>query len=110
MYFIDLLEWQTIRVVDVGLAINGIPGFDTNAERVIKELARGNRLEILQLRSGISATAHSWVGRITIGDLTVTIHPKLKGAPLVGLLRYAYSLRNLETYAITIANAENAAF
>lgn len=76
MHFIDLLEWQTVRIVEAGLPINAIPGFDKDAQQAIKELARGNRLEILQLRSGIRLRANSWVGRITIGDLTVTIHPK----------------------------------
>lgn len=110
MHFIHLLEWQTVRTAEAGLPINAIPGFDKDAQQAIKELARGNRLEILQLRSGIQLRATSWVGRITIGDLTVTIHPKLKGAPLVGLLRYAYSLRDLKPYALTSAVAENAAF
>jgi 5-methylcytosine-specific restriction enzyme subunit McrC len=110
MYFIDLLEWQTARTAELGLPINFMPGFDKNAERVIEQLASDNKLEILHFRSGMELRANSWVGRITIGDLTVTIHPKLKGAPLVGLLRYAYSLRDLETHALTSANAEAAAF
>ena len=110
MHFIDLLEWQTVRTVEAGLPSNAIPRFDKSAQQAIEELARANKLELIQLRSGIQLRANSWVGRITIGDLTVTIHPKLKGAPLVGLLRYAYSLRDLERYAPTHAVAESAAF
>jgi 5-methylcytosine-specific restriction enzyme subunit McrC len=110
MHFIDLLEWQTVRTVEAGLPMNAIPEFDKNAQQAITALNRTNRLEILQLRSGIQLRANSWVGRVTIGDLTITIHPKLKGAPLVGLLRYAYSLRDLEAYSPTTADAEHAAF
>ena len=110
MYFIDLLEWQTVRAADVGLPANILLGLGGDSERDIEELARNKRLEILYLRSGIELRSNSWVGRITVGDLTVTIRPKLKGAPLVGLLRYAYSLRDLKTYRVTGVNAENATF
>jgi 5-methylcytosine-specific restriction enzyme subunit McrC len=95
---IDLVEWQT-RKVDFlsGIELN----FDKRAERLAAELVSSDKLEILQLRGGIQIRATSWVGRITLGDLTITVRPKIDGVPLLNLLRYAYSLRDLHTFTLT---------
>jgi 5-methylcytosine-specific restriction enzyme subunit McrC len=55
----------------------------------------------MQLRSGVEIRATSWVGRITLGRLAITVRPKIQGAPFLSLLRYAYSMRNLDTYTTT---------
>ena len=54
--------------------------------------------------------ATSWVGRVTLGDLTITVRPKIAGAPLLNLLRYAYSLRDLETFTPTGYETSTEAF
>jgi 5-methylcytosine-specific restriction enzyme subunit McrC len=46
-------------------------------------------LEILELREGLSIRASSYVGRITLGDVQLTIRPKIRGLPFLQLLRYA---------------------
>ena len=67
-----------------------------------KALSDSGMLTILELREGLSIETTSYVGRITLGNILITIQPKISGAPLVRLLRYAYGLRDLnssETYA-----------
>lgn len=64
----------------------------------------------MQLRSGLQIRATSWVGRVTVGDLTITVRPKIAGAPLVSLLRYAYSLRDLESFTPTRYGTETESF
>jgi 5-methylcytosine-specific restriction enzyme subunit McrC len=98
---INLVEWQTLRPTEVDFLKGIVPTFDKRAAQTADELASSDKLEILQLRSGIEIRATSWVGRITLGDLTITVRPKIDGAPLLNLLRYAYSLRDLETFAPT---------
>ena len=45
--------------------------------------------------SGLEIKAFSHVGRIRIGDLNITILPKIKGTSLLSLVRYAYGFRRL---------------
>jgi 5-methylcytosine-specific restriction enzyme subunit McrC len=47
------------------------------------------------LADGLRIQARSWVGRMTLDDLTLSITPKLAGTPLLTLLRYAYRLHDL---------------
>jgi 5-methylcytosine-specific restriction enzyme subunit McrC len=104
---VDLIEWQTREVGSLeGLELN----FDKRAELIASELASSDKLEILQLKKGIQIRATSWVGRITLGDLTITVRPKINGVPLLNLLRYAYSLRDLHTFMPTAFEARTNAF
>jgi 5-methylcytosine-specific restriction enzyme subunit McrC len=98
---INLVEWQTLRPSEIGFLKGLAPTFDKRAAQIADELASSDKLEILQLRSGVEIRATSWVGRVTLGDLTITVRPKIEGAPLLNLLRYAYSLRDLETFTPT---------
>jgi hypothetical protein len=50
---------------------------------------------------GVEVRASSWVGRVTLGDLTITVRSKISGLPFLNLLRYAYSLRDLAMFAPT---------
>jgi 5-methylcytosine-specific restriction enzyme subunit McrC len=36
---------------------------------------------------------------VSLGEVTVTVQPKISGAPLLSLFRYAYCLRHLDLYA-----------
>lgn len=53
---------------------------------------------MLELARGLELRATSFVGRISLGAITVTIQPKIPGEPLLRLFRYAYGLRNLDLY------------
>jgi 5-methylcytosine-specific restriction enzyme subunit McrC len=52
-------------------------------------------LEITELRAGLSIRSFSYVGRVRVGDLTITVRPKLDRTSLLTLLRYAYGFRKL---------------
>lgn len=58
-------------------------------------------LHVEEFRHGTQVRATSWVGRITLGNLQVTVEPKITGLPLLSLLRYAYGLRNLDLIGLS---------
>ncbi len=86
-----------------GLALNG-------GRAVAQDLTRSKRLEILELASGVELRASSWVGRVKLGKLTVTVQPKIPAAPFLQLLRYAYGFRHLPVKDATYYGAEQGTF
>ncbi|GJD65546.1 hypothetical protein MPEAHAMD_5741 [Methylobacterium frigidaeris] len=64
-------------------------------------LASSGRLEILELSRGLLVRTSSWVGRLELDDLIITVEPKLQRAPLATLLQYAYGLRDLQLHEKT---------
>src|SRR4051794_28013213 len=95
---VSLREWETARP-DEGssLAEQSLAGFPAG-QRLAEELSKTGRIEVLELARGLELRATSFVGRISLGDITVTVHPKITGGPLLSLFRYAYGLRNLNLY------------
>ena len=89
---IQLTEWDT-RAPEPGSPPCGI---DLSGGRAVAEdLKRKRQLEILELVQGVEIRTYSWVGRVKLGELTVTVQPKIPRAPFLHLLRYAYGLRQL---------------
>ncbi len=62
------------------------------------ELTMRGPIEVLELAAGLRVKATSFVGRIQLGNLGITVTPKISGAPFLHLLRYAYGFRNLELH------------
>jgi 5-methylcytosine-specific restriction enzyme subunit McrC len=91
---ITLQEWETKAAHQHGIADADLV-LDSEADRVIRSLEESDQLEVLRLRSGICVRSTSWVGQLTIGNMMVSVRPKILGMPLAQLLRYVYSLRNL---------------
>lgn len=100
---LDLEEWQEASF-DTHPPLRGASLPD---EERIQSLARElsgespgkpQRLVIAQLRQGLALACTSFVGRISLGDLQVTIRPKIKLLPLLHLVQYAYSLRHLDRF------------
>ena len=87
---IQLTEWET-REPEQGSPLWGMDLSEGRA--VAEELTRKGQLEVLELVRGVELRAFSWVGWVQLGQLTVTIQPKIPGAPFLRLLRYAYGLR-----------------
>ncbi|MFA5343955.1 MAG: hypothetical protein WC381_08335 [Kiritimatiellia bacterium] len=95
---VSLREWETLEPTRGSvLAGRTLEGFDAGRQ-LAERLTKAGRVEILELARGIELRATSFVGRFSLGDITVTIHPKLTGSPLLSLLRYAYGLRHLSLY------------
>jgi 5-methylcytosine-specific restriction enzyme subunit McrC len=108
---IHLNEWTRIAATEPKSPLVGV-FLEDNVEvkSVARALSEANMLTILELREGLSIEASSYVGRITLGNIHITIHPKITGAPLVHLLRYAYGLRDLNTSAAVAYRSESQAF
>lgn len=58
------------------------------------------QVDVRQERAGVRVNATSFVGRIQVGPLRVTIKPKLHPEPLSQLLRYAYGIDDLALHAV----------
>ena len=92
---LTLREWETATpdqwpvLADRQLARQG------PATHLAKALSDSGRLEVLELARGLELRATSWVGRVTLAGLAITIRPKIPDLPLLNLMRYAYGLRNL---------------
>ena len=93
---ITLTEWETVspqtRDELAGFFLDGSAG----CRRVIATLNASGMLCLTELKSGLEVSAASHVGRVRIGNLNITVLPKLKSASLLRLLRYAYGFRRLE--------------
>ncbi len=105
---LELPEWAfcspTTHESLAGLAL-----WDESARGLAVELGRLEMLEVLELAKGLSVRSSSWVGRVSLGDLCITVQPKLQGLPLLNLLRYAYGLRQLRLYSdLEYASASSA--
>jgi 5-methylcytosine-specific restriction enzyme subunit McrC len=93
---IHLKEWESLSASDPGSRLAGVFLEDNDdVKNVARVLSKTGRLGILELREGLSIEATSYVGRITLGNVQITVHPKITGAPFIHLLRYAYNLRDL---------------
>jgi len=101
-----LSEWETIspdkdtRLANVFIADDA--AIRTNA----RYISESNILGLVELRDGLSVTSTSYVGRVDIGNVVITIKPKITGKPLLHLMRYAYGLRNLKLFSSTSYSSE----
>lgn len=92
---IALSEWEMLSPdncpVLAGLSFDQSIG----SRRVIDDLNSSQKLKLTELRDGIEISSFSHVGRIRIGQLQITVLPKLKTSSLLRLLRYAFGFRRL---------------
>ena len=77
-----------------GRAVNA----DKNAQVTIKELDKANILSVQDLKAGLAIRTFSHVGTIKVGDIALTIRPKIDGDQLLNLMQYALRLRPLKEY------------
>jgi len=83
---------------------------DNDTLDIVGQLAKKNFLSIQELKTGLSLRTFSYVGTITLGDVKITVRPKIKGRQLFHLLRYASGLRHLETFALSAIPMEKLGF
>jgi 5-methylcytosine-specific restriction enzyme subunit McrC len=99
---VRLREWQTISPdTEEGECLSGLELSNESARELAKSLTSSGTLKIHELRNGIEISSRSHVGRLTLGNLCITIEPKIPGPHLLSLFRYAYDLRNLHLYLPT---------
>lgn len=84
-------EWTTLAPSELPLLAGR--ELDAHQRSIALRLEHGGRLTIRELRNGLEITTTSFVGRVELGDLEITIHPKVPGRVLLDLFRYAYDPR-----------------
>lgn len=92
---ITISEWESQGPADCSTLAGRFLDLSHSTRRVVELLHQSRMLGLSELRQGLQITAFSHVGRVRVGPLTVTIMPKLKGMPLLNLIRYAYGFRRL---------------
>jgi 5-methylcytosine-specific restriction enzyme subunit McrC len=100
---VSLSEWQTLSPTDKGGLHKRFLDPSISTHLVVKQLNESKLLSLVELRHGIEVRAFSHVGRVKVGNLTITVTPKIKGSSLLNLVRYAYGFRRLNL----IANANH---
>jgi 5-methylcytosine-specific restriction enzyme subunit McrC len=94
---VTLREWETIQP-NRNSPLAG-RNLNSDATRSLAEdLGKAGCIEVLELARGLEVRTTSFVGRLSLGEVTITVRPKLPGAPFLSLLRYAYGLRHLALY------------
>lgn len=107
---IELKEWETLSP-DKGSILEGLKlSSDKSVSDLVDFLSENRKLKILQLQKGLLIEAYSYVGTLRLGNVKITIHPKITGQPLMNLIRYAYGIRNLELYATLRTGVESQTF
>lgn len=107
---IDLLEWER-KSPESDPDLAGLNfGRDESVRSMANLLSQSGRLEISELSTGLSINASSFVGTVRLGNIKITIHPKISGSPLLNLLRYAYGMRNLNLFLPVEYGTEAQAF
>jgi len=107
---VNLSEWETATPVHGSLLADKNFDGDQPSRALAEKLAARDQLDILELARGLQVRATSFVGRITLGALEITVHPKISGAPLLNLFRYAYGLRDLHLYGEATYTAAHGSF
>ncbi len=103
---VSLQEWQQASPVTNKLLAGVRLPQDDETQAVIQQLSASDRLNITELAKGVFVEATSYVGRIGIGDLQITIRPKIETTALLHLLQYTYGLRQLDLFSTVAANTE----
>ena len=93
---ITLSEWETRRPDDFAVLTGRFLDISHSTRLVLERLAQNNLLSSRRPRHGLEIKAFSHVGRIRVGDLDITILPKIEGTSLLRLIRYAYGFRRLK--------------
>lgn len=108
---INLKEWEYRTPESADSQLTNV-FIEQNAEtrHFIQALSQSGKLAIVELRNGLSIQASSYVGRITLGNVQITVQPKMSGMPFIRLLRYAYDLRNLDIQTVVQYSNEQHAF
>jgi len=93
---ITMREWQTLNPSNRP-ELRNLRLEDAMSRALAKDISQSGMLEIVELHEGLQIRASSFVGRLRLGNLTVSVLPKLNGMPLFILLRYAYHFRDLQS-------------
>ena len=71
---------------------------DSSTRAAAAALSKSKKLIVRELREGLEVEATSFVGRVQLADVVITVQPKLAPELLLSLFRYAYGLSDLERH------------
>ncbi|MBR9804514.1 restriction endonuclease [bacterium] len=107
---VQLSEWQRVGPQEDtmlrGRCLESTPAM----HRMVELLSNSRLLSLTELRSGLEIRAFSHAGRIRVGDLEISVRPKIPGRSLVSLIRYAYGYRRLKLISDTVQELDNYGF
>src|SRR5215204_3644366 len=107
---VHLPEWESLTPEPGTELVNVFLEDDAEVQELAKHLTNSEMLEVFELKNGLLLRASSYVGRVSLGELQITITPKIEGKSLLRLLRYAYGLRDLELFSWVGYETEPLAF
>lgn len=105
---LTLPEWSK-RTPETCPALAGLV-LDARSRALAKELDRQRIVTVRERYDGLEVQSYAFVGRLRVGPVQVTMHPKLGGRPLRQLFRYAYALDDLERFESTSFHEGGALF
>jgi 5-methylcytosine-specific restriction enzyme subunit McrC len=92
---ISLCEWETLSPLNCEQLNGFFPNASSGYLSTIKHLSDHNLLGVRELRHGLEIEAYSHVGKLSVGELSISIRPKISGDSLLRLIRYAYGFHRL---------------
>jgi len=98
---IVLSEWDTLCPDNCPALTGRFLDTASSNHGIVEHLKENGLLALTELRRGLEIRAFSHVGRIRVGDLNITILPKISGTSLLSLIRYAYGFRRLNLISDT---------
>jgi 5-methylcytosine-specific restriction enzyme subunit McrC len=107
---LTMSEWETKSPTNCPDLANPFLDAPHGTRQVVEALNESRMLNISELRNGLEIKAFSYVGRLRVGNLNITILPKLQGTSLLSLLRYAYDFRRLKRFSDATHLAEQWGF
>lgn len=95
---IRMPEWSSVdpQTPEVGDLLRGL-SFDSHpsASRKAAEMARYGVVEVTERRAGLAITTRSYIGRLRLGPLELTIIPKINWSRWLVLVSFALRLRSV---------------
>ena len=107
---INLSEWQVADPASHPVLDEVHPDASPARLSLIQSVNQAGWLQIEDVRRGIKIETFSWVGRIDLAGLRLHVLPKLGHRHLPQLLRYAYSLHDLQLFRPTWSPVERLGF
>lgn len=103
---LELREWTSLGPDQSDVLWGLYPSDDRAFQQSVDMLNRSGMVTFTELRQGLQVETNSYVGKVQVGPLTISIRPKLDNLPLSRLLRYTYGLRNLKLSGLTSIGTE----
>lgn len=93
---ITLSEWETLNPANCPELVGKYFDESAGVRRVIDDVNSRRMMNLTELKDGVSISSYSHVGRIRLGNLNITVLPKINSTSLLRLLRYAFGFRQLK--------------